>query len=139
MAYNMLAFNNPNSWVGVGQNYNFGQALYQNWDRQLKDIMGYETMLQQWNAQRALDPMSQMAAASKLGLDVANNSAGITGVSDAFVGRQQALAARLRSAAPGGYGSTPIPQASLLAQFGVDQQVPQDPQTADPYSLFFGY
>lgn len=129
MSYSMLAFNDPRMW-GIGQEQNFGQQLYANWQNQLNDLMGFEDQLQQWNVQRDRDQIQQMADQSGLGLQVANNSAGILGVGDAMVGRAQALA-RQRAAQ---VGSTPIPedQRRLWERLGLlDDGMGYNP---DPYA-----
>lgn len=125
MAYNMLAFNDPRMW-GVGQDYNFGEALYANWQRQLNEVMGFEDQLQKWNAQRDKDQLQQMADQSGLASTLSNNNANILGVSDAMVGRAQALAQQRAQAV----GSTPIPpeQRRLWERLGlVDDGFSTDP------------
>ena len=97
MAYNMLAFNDPRMW-GVGQDYHFGEALYQNWQRQLNEIMGFEDQIQKWNVQRDKDQLAQMADQSDLAATLGENNARITGVGDAYTERARLLAKAQRRA-----------------------------------------
>jgi hypothetical protein len=134
MAYSMLAFNDPRLW-GIGQDYDMGQALYQNWQRQLNEVMGFEDQIHKWNVQRDQDQLQQMAGTSGLAAQVAGNSADLLGLSDAMVGRAQALAAQRAAqvAQPQPVGATPIPEAQmrLLERLGLLDESSYAP---DPYA-----